>query len=113
MMIKFEVVLEFLKYKHMNITFLKIQLCLLSSNTDVTTGKNEFNDKVKQRTLKNCCNVADDVELLRSLGRVRDMPDGGAIISSSPNLTSFHMPRHLKMKNIQLWDKSDLIWLNM
>ena len=97
----------------MHITFLRAQFCLISSNTNEKTGKNKFTDKVNQRTLKNCCNVADDVELLRSLGRIRDMPDGGAIISSSPNLTSFHMPRHFKMQNIQLWDKRDLIWLNM
>ena len=97
----------------MHITFLITKFCLISSNTNEKTGKNKFTDKLNQRTLKNCCNVADDIELLRSLGRVRDMPDGGAIITSSPNLTSFHMPRHFKMQNIQLWDKRDLIWLNM
>ena len=73
------------------------------------------NEKLNKRKqpLKNCCNSAKDVELLRNLGRVKDLPNGGSVILSSPNLTSFHIPRRLKMKNVLLWENSDHIWLNM
>ena len=65
------------------------------------------------KKLRNCCNTIDDIKLLRSLGRVKDLPDGSSVIISSPKMTSFHMPRKLKMKNIRLWENADYIWLNM
>ena len=82
-------------------------------NENKTTQRDMLLDNPNTKKLKNCCNKIDDVKLLRSLGRVKDLPDGSSVILSSPNMTSFHMPRKLKMKNIRLWEKADYIWLNM
>ena len=51
--------------------------------------------------------------VLRNLGQVKDLPGGGLIILSSPNLPSFAVPRRLKLKPIDLWEQADRIWLNM
>ena len=77
------------------------------------TPKDVTLEKPNTKKLRNCCNTIDDIKLLRSLGRVKDLPNGSSVILSSPNMTSFHMPRKLKMKNIRLWEKADYIWLNM
>ena len=83
------------------------------SNENKTAPKDVLIETRNMKKLRNCCNTIDDIKLLRSLGRVKDLPDGSSVIISSSNMTSFHMPRKLKMKNIRLWEEADYIWLNM
>ena len=49
--------------------------------------------------------------MLRNLGQVKDLPGGGLTILSSPNMSSFNIPRRLKIKPVPLWEKADHIWL--
>ena len=51
--------------------------------------------------------------LLRRRGQLIELPDGGSIIITGPNLTSFTIPLSLKKKPVEYWTGNELIWLNM
>ena len=51
--------------------------------------------------------------LLRRRGQLIELPDGGSIIITDPNLTSFTIPLSLKKKPVEYWTKNEQIWLNM
>ena len=100
-------------YKNTVVSILTNYFYMFYRNENKTTPRDMLLENPNTKKLKNCCNTIDDVKLLRSLGRVKDLSDGSSVIISSSNMTSFHMPRKLKMKNIRLWEKADYIWLNM
>ena len=51
--------------------------------------------------------------LLRRRGQLIELPDGGSIIITGPNLTSFTIPLSLKKKPVEYWTENEKIWLNM
>ena len=51
--------------------------------------------------------------LLRRRGQLIKLPDGGSIIITGPNLTSFTIPLSLKKKPVEYWTVDEKIWLNM
>ena len=51
--------------------------------------------------------------LLRRRGQLITLPDGGSIIITGPNLTSFTIPLSLKKKPVDYWTEAERIWLNM
>ena len=88
-------------------------LLLRNSYLEESTSQSGSKSGETRRNSKKCCNSVEDLITLRNLGQVKDLPGGGLIILSSPNLPSFTVPRRLKLKPIDLWEQADRIWLNM
>ena len=77
--------------------------------------KKDLNDPEFQKRMKHMKTKQQEymMTLLRKRGQLIELEGGGTRIIASPNLTSVFIPIALKNKPIELWTRSEQIWLNM
>ena len=86
-----------------------------SNGMDLSHLMNDLKDPEFQKRLTSMKTRQQEyiMTLLRRRGQLIELPDGGSIIITGPNLTSFTIPLSLKKKPIEYWTENEQIWLNM
>ena len=82
---------------------------------DLSHLKQDLNNPEFQKRLTSMKNRQQEyvINILRQRKQLIELPDGGSVIISAPNMNSFTIPIGLKRKPVELWSQSEKIWLNM